>query len=216
MWQLVDWVPGSLTPWGVTPREVGSFPALRLRHALSIGLLLASVGSIACTRFLVSAWARAEGRVTQGYPGRGPRHPGVPSGAAWCAVLGPVPPGARCSVLPLLGPGQRAASSRGAFGRRLVRGARSGPSWRVEVEEGTRTGGRLSHPQPWAFLVLAPGLRQGWPSWCGVQRPVRGPPSCGTTRAHVLRRCMPIDRGVMAPFGVYDHAPGGSTPAPNH
>ena len=153
-------------------------------------------------------------RVTQGYPGRGPRHPGVPSGAAWCAVLGPVPPGARCSVLPLLGPGQRAASSRGAFGRRLVRGARSGPSWRVEVEEGTRTGGRLSHPQPWAFLVLAPGLRQGWPSWCGVQRPVRGPPSCGTTRAHVLRRCMPIDRGVMAPFGVYDHAPGGSTPTP--
>ena len=113
--------------------------------------------------------------------GRGPCHPGVS--------------------------GQRAASSRGAFGRRLVRGARSGPSWRVEVEEGTRTGGRLRHPQPWAFLVLAPGLRQGWPSWCGDQRPVRGPPSCGTTRAHVLRRCMPIDRGVMAPFGVYDHAP---------
>ena len=45
---------------------------------------LASVGLTAVTRFLVTAWARAEGRVIQG-----------------CLR---VPPGARCSVLPLLGP----------------------------------------------------------------------------------------------------------------
>ena len=68
--------------------------------SLASGCRAACVGSTAVTRFLVTAWTRAEGRVIQGYLR--------------------VPPGARFSVLPLLGTGQSAVLSRGALGCRLV------------------------------------------------------------------------------------------------
>ena len=159
------WVPGSLTPWGVTPREVGSFPALRLRQALSFGLLRLPAWGPPLSR--VSWWQRG--------PGQRVVSPGVPSGM-------------------------------------LVRGARSFPSW--DLAEGRviqlylrvcwcavlgHPGGLRwrwarkrvvgpSHPHPWTFLVLVPGLGQGWPSRSGFRRPVRGPPISGITLAHAPRR----------------------------
>ena len=126
------------------PNSMGSYTqggryvsGLALAPFLASGCRVACVGPIAVTRFLVTAWARAEGRVIQGYLR--------------------VPPGARFSVLPLLGSGQSAVypgvPSGAAWCRCSVR------PWRVEEEEGTRTVVGIGHPQLRAFLVLAPGLR---------------------------------------------------------
>ena len=126
------------------PNSMGSYTqggryvsGLALAPFLASGCRVACVGPVAVTRFLVTAWARAEGRVIQGYLR--------------------VPPGARFSVLPLLGSGQSAVypgvPSGAAWCRCSVR------PWRVEEEEGTRTVVGIGHPQLRAFLVLAPGLR---------------------------------------------------------
>ena len=93
----------------------------------------ACVGSTAVTRFLVAAWARAGGRDMPGYWWLGDSPP-VTYG---CAVLSPSPPWSRW-----LGD-----SSSGLGGLR----------WR----RARKLAAGRSHPHPWAFLVLVPGLRQG-------------------------------------------------------
>ena len=92
---------------------------------------LASVGFTAVTRFLVAAWARAGGRSMPGHWWLGDS----PPVAYGCAVLSPSP-----SMVPM------------AWGLAIG-------TWRVEVEEARKLAAGRSHPHPWAFLVLAPGLR---------------------------------------------------------
>ena len=127
--------PGSLPPWGGALRGVGTLPS-----SLRVPCKLLPH----CRRGVHSCHAFPGDGLDQG---RGPRLPGVPSGAAWCAVFGPSPPWdrAECRV------------SRGTLGCRL--GPVLSPSRRVEVEEGTQAVAGIGHPQLRAFLVLAPELR---------------------------------------------------------
>ena len=126
----VGLVPGSLSPWGVTPREVGTFPALRSAPCLANWTVaFACVGSTAATRSLVAAWARAGGRDMPGYWWLGDSPP-VTYG---CAVLSPSPPWSRWL-------GDSSSGLGGLRGRRTR-----------ELAAGR------SHPWPCAFLVSVPG-----------------------------------------------------------
>ena len=128
-WSFVR-TPGSLTPWGVTPREVGTFPALRSAPCLANWTTApAGVGLTAVTRFLVAAWARAGGRDMPGYWWLGDS----PSVTYGCAVLSPSPPWSRWL-------GDSSSGLGGLRGRRTR-----------ELAAGR------SHPWPWAFLVSVPG-----------------------------------------------------------
>ena len=135
--------PGSISPWGDTLRGVGTLPSSlrvpgkRLPH---------------CLRGVHSCHAFPGDGLDQG---RGPRLPGVPSGAAWCAVLGPSPPWdrAECRV------------SRGTLGCRL--GPVLSPSRRVVGGGGHAHGGRhRSSPTPGVPCARAGvGVRPAGPGW---------------------------------------------------
>ena len=126
----VGLVPGSLTPWGVTPREVGTFPALRSAPCLANWTTApVGVGLTVVTRFLVAAWARAGGRDMPGYWWLGD----LPSVTYGCAALSPSPPWSQWL-------GDSSSGLGGLRGRRTR-----------ELAAGR------SHPWPWAFLVSVPG-----------------------------------------------------------
>ena len=138
-WRRVPYLHGELGRGPYLHGEIHSGGSARCRPryaSLASGYRTASVGSTAVTRFLVTAWTRAEGRVTRGTFGcllvRGLR-----SFPSWDR--------AECRV------------SRGTLGCRL--GPVLSPSRRVEVVEGTQAVAGIGHPQLRAFLVIAPELR---------------------------------------------------------
>ena len=104
-WRRVPYLHGELGRGPYLHGEIHSGGSARCRPryaSLASGYRTASVGSTAVTRFLVTAWTRAEGRVTRGtfgcllvrglrsfpsWDGQSAEYPGVPSGAAWVRCL---------------------------------------------------------------------------------------------------------------------------------
>ena len=105
-WRRVPYLHGEVGRGPYLHGEIHSGGSARCRPRYASpasGYRIASVGSTAVTRFLVTAWTRAEGRVFQGYlrvppgarssvlpllgTGQSAVYPGVPSGAAWCRCL---------------------------------------------------------------------------------------------------------------------------------